>query len=171
MGVGKTKALARLYVWFPNITKQLEGVVASCTLCQEYGSALPARFSNEWGHQRPMGRLHIDFAGPYQGAYLVVLVDATTGWVEAQWCSGPTSGAAIQLLRGVMARFGLPDTVVSDNAPAFGGSEWVKYLRGLGIGVMYSSPYAPFQNGLVERAIKTLKQILEKFSAGTRNVR
>jgi len=171
MGAGKTKALARLYAWFPNITEQLEGVVASCTLCQEYGNALPARFSDEWGLQQPWGRLHIDFAGPYHGAYLVVLVDATTGWVEAQWCNGPTSAAAIQLLRSVVARFGLPDTIVSDNAPAFRGSDWVKYLKALGIRVMYSSPYAPFQNGLVERAIKTSKQILEKFSSGTRDVR
>jgi len=61
----------------------------------------------------------------------------------------------------VIARLGLPDTLVSDNAPAFRGSEWL----------MYSSPYAPSQNGLVERAIKTLKQILEKFSSGTRDVR
>jgi len=57
-----------------------------------------------------------------------VLVDSQSGWQEAKVCNGPTADAAISLIREVFARFGLPDTMVSDNGPAFRSKVWQEYL-------------------------------------------
>jgi len=105
------------------------------------------------------------------GRYLAVLVDATTGWLEAQWCAGPTTAAAIKLLQTSCAQLGLPDTVVSDNGPAFSSDTWLNYVKGLGADPLFSSPYAPYQNGIVERQIQTLKTTLLKITKGTPEVK
>jgi len=167
LGIRRTQALARLYVWFPGISTQIGNIVDRCLICQERRNATPKIPVGSWGSQRKWGRLHIDFAGPFMGRYLTVLVDVTTGWLEAQWCAGPTTAAAIKLLQTSCAQFGLPDTVVSDNGPAFSSNTWLTYVKGLGADPLFSSPYAPYQNGIVERQIQTLKSTLLKITRGT----
>jgi len=144
--------------------------VRDCTVCQELRNALPTPVEH-WPESRLWGRLHIDFAGPFEHKYICVLVDSQSGWLEAKVCNGPTADAAISLIREIFARFGLPDTMVSDNGPAFRSKEWQGYLAQLGVKVMYTAPYSPFQNGVCERRIQWLKSLLLKFTEGTLPIR
>jgi len=167
LGIRRTQALAELYVWYPGISKDIAQIVNECQLCQESRNALPLPAPGSWPTQRQWGRLHIDFAGPFLNKYICVLVDASTSWVDAMWCVGPTAEAAIHLARSSFSCFGLPDVVVSDNGPAFRSGEWQQYLTSLGVKVMFAAPYSPFQNGIVERKIQWLKSLLLKFKEGS----
>jgi len=49
----------------------------------------------------------------------LVLVDAHTKWMEVFQMSSTTSEATLQKLRHTFARFGLPNTTVTDSAKFF----------------------------------------------------
>ena len=86
LGIRRTQELARLYVWFPGITAQIENFVNGCLICQESRKAIPKIPVGSLGTQRKWGRLHLDFAGPSLGRTLAVVFEASTGWIDAQWC-------------------------------------------------------------------------------------
>jgi len=76
------------------------------------GAALEIRHLAPAG---PWERLHLD-NGELEGRSFFAIVDAGTGWIEADWTSGPTTAAAVNLLSRVFRLFGLCRTVVSDKA-------------------------------------------------------
>ncbi|KAL7725756.1 hypothetical protein ACLKA6_000647 [Drosophila palustris] len=66
-GIGKVKALARSYVWWPNIDAEIEAVVKSCCAYQEIRNEPQKTPTHHWeSAKRPWSRLHEDFAGPFQ---------------------------------------------------------------------------------------------------------
>ena len=78
-----------------------------------------------------------------------------------------TSTTTIQCLRGVFARFGLPERIVTDNAPNFVSAEFSHFLCQNGIKQTTSAPYHPASNGLAERAAKIFKNGMKKMTVGT----
>ena len=76
-GIVHMKTLARSYVWWPGMAKELETRVQNCERCQEtQNSPAPAPLHPwEWPRE-PWTRIHLDFAGPFQGHMFLVLVDA-----------------------------------------------------------------------------------------------
>ena len=65
-GVVKMKALARSYVWWPEIDKTLEQVTKNCVQCQQHHKEEPntplhpLEFTT-----KPWQRIHLNFAGPF----------------------------------------------------------------------------------------------------------
>ena len=77
------KALARGYVYWPNMNKQLEELVKSCTKCQLVAKSPRKTKLYSWPiPESPWSRLHIDFAGPINGQHYLILVDAYNKWPE-----------------------------------------------------------------------------------------
>ena len=73
----QNKSLACSYVWWPGMDEQLEGKVKNCRLCQEMSKNPPAVPMQSWEWPTPPWfRLHIDYAGPFQGKMFLVVVDA-----------------------------------------------------------------------------------------------
>ena len=76
-GIARMKALARMFVWWPLMDKQIEERVKGCWECQQHQPA-PAKAPLhpwEWPFQ-PWYQLHVDFARPVEGHMLLILVDA-----------------------------------------------------------------------------------------------
>ena len=97
----------------------------------------------------------------------LVLIDAHSKWIEVFCTSAATSAVVIEELRSVFARFGLPETIVTDNGTSFISAEFEKFLRGNGIKHITSAPYHPATNGLAERAVQIVKRGLKKVKQGT----
>ena len=65
VGASRMKELARSYLWWPGLDKELESLVRGCTQCLE-NRHMPARAELhpwEWPEQ-PWHRIHVDYAGP-----------------------------------------------------------------------------------------------------------
>ena len=73
-----------------------------------------------------------------------------------------TSKVVIDALRTVFARFGIPETIVSDNGTPFMSEEFVHFLHQNGIKHNISTPYHPASNGLAEHAVQIVKRDLKK---------
>ena len=97
----------------------------------------------------------------------LVIIDAHTKWLEAIPLRGAISQLTIQQLRTIFSRFGLPDTVVTDNGTCFVSSEFEQFLSENGIHHWKTAPYHPASNGLVEKAVQILKQGLKKIKNGS----
>ena len=70
--------------------------------------------------------------------------------------------ATIDKLRSIFATHGLPQTIVSDNGPAFTSAEFKEFLRRNGVEHVFSLPYHPSSNGLAECAVQTVKYGVKK---------
>ena len=76
--------------------------------------------------------------------------------------SSTNSSSVISRLKGVFARFGIPDVLVSDNGPPFGSVDFRDFTQVYGIKHTTSSPHFPQANGEVERAVQVAKRILSQ---------
>ena len=155
------KAVARSYVWWPGLNKDLEDLARDCSKCQSNRSQPAAAPLHPWlWPTKPWERVHIDYAGPINGKMMLVLIDAHSKWPEVIPMSSTTSLATIHALRNLFASYGLPRQLVSDNGPQFTSSEFAVFLRRNGVKHIQSSPYHPSTNGLAERFVRTLKSSL-----------
>ena len=167
-GISRMKALARTIVWWPGIDQDVEDTVNQCSACQLVRPAPPVAPLQPWTWPaRPWSRLHVDYAGPFLGHMFLVIIDAYSKWIEAIPLPAATTRLTIQQLRTIFARFGIPDTVVTDNGACFVSSEFEQFLLENGICHQKSPPYHPASNGLAERAVQILKQGLKKIRNGT----
>ncbi|XP_058032651.1 uncharacterized protein K02A2.6-like, partial [Ahaetulla prasina] len=117
-GIVRMKGLARSYVWWPLMDKEISDKVGKCQRCQESRPLPPTAPVREWEKpQGPWSRIHIDFAGPFHGQTFLIVVDAFSKWLEIIPMKSTTAEAVISALRHLFATHGLPDTLVSDNGP------------------------------------------------------
>lgn len=77
-----------------------------------------------------------------------------------------TSERTVACLRELFCRFGLPETVVSDNGPQLASEEFKAFMRDIGARHVVTAPYHPSTNGLAERFVQTLKSALRKSPPG-----
>ena len=67
-----------------------------------------------------------------------VIADAHSEWIEAEMVQRATSEGTIQKqLRTLFARFGIAETIVSDNGPCFVSREFEQFLKGNGVTHMH----------------------------------
>uniref|UniRef100_UPI00109F456C uncharacterized protein K02A2.6-like n=1 Tax=Podarcis muralis TaxID=64176 RepID=UPI00109F456C len=150
-GIVKMKALARCYVWWPNMDDAITAWVSACQACQESRPAPPAAKGHTWETPKtPWSRVHIDLAGPFHGRTFMVVVDAYSKWLEVALMPSTTTEAVIRVLRGLFATHGCPDVLVSDNGPQFTSGTFERYLLGLGIRHALTAPFHPSSNGQAE---------------------
>ncbi|XP_037944411.1 uncharacterized protein K02A2.6-like [Teleopsis dalmanni] len=155
-GIGRTKAIARNYVYWSNIDYDIEAMVKSCSNCAA-AAKMPKPFDS-WE------RLHIDYAGPIDSYYYLVVIDAFSKWPEIIQTKSITATQTISSLKEIFARFGLPKTIVSDNGTQFVSHQFQQFLAENGISHIRSSPYYPMSNGQAERFVDTLKRALKKLN-------
>ena len=160
-GIVRMKSLARLHVWWPGIDKQIERAVQTCTSCQSIRNRPQPVPLHPWAWPTQVWqRIHVDFAGPFQGHTFLVIVDAHSKWVEVILMSSTTSRSTILELKKVFAAYGIPEHLISDNGPQFVSTEFENFLKMNGVRHTCSAPYHPQTNGEAERFVQTLKQFL-----------
>jgi hypothetical protein len=100
--------------------------------------------------------------GRYGYKYLLVLIDTFSGWVEA--C--PTKRETAQVWE-IIPRYGIPETLGSDNGPAFISNVLQGLVRAVGTNWKLHCEYNPQSSGQVERMNRTLKGTLSKLAIET----
>ena len=90
-----------------------------------------------------------------------MIVDYVSGFMQAYKTPRKSTEDAIKCLRDWASKWGLPYEVKSDNGASF-RKDWEQELNKIGIKVLHSSAYNSQSMGLVERSVRTLKDILHK---------
>jgi transposase InsO family protein len=164
-GATRMRALASAHVFWPGLGGQITALVAECDTCQRHVAA-PAMVEGDWPTPTaPWTRVHVDFFA-FGGREYLVLVDATSKWLEAACVSSTSASVTIGKLKAWFARFGWPQELHSDGGPPFRSQEFTSTLARWGIRLTLSPPHHPQSNGAAERAVRTLKEGLAKLGAG-----
>ncbi len=64
---------------------------------------------------RLWSRLHIDYASPLENKMFLIVIDAHSKWIEVFPMTSATALTTVQHLHQLVSRFGIPDSIVSDN--------------------------------------------------------
>ncbi|XP_037929430.1 uncharacterized protein K02A2.6-like [Teleopsis dalmanni] len=162
LGIVKTKALARSYVWWPNIDKDIVNLIDRCIPCKKVQPSPKKSPLIPWEMPSSVwSRIHIDFAGPVKNVYFLVVVDAYSKWVEIFKTKQITAAFTVEKLEELFCRYGLVDAIVSDNGTQFTAWEFQQFLKDNGIKQILTPPGFPATNGQAENFVKTFKKSLE----------
>ena len=162
LGMSKMKSIARSFMWWPGLDKDIESTSKACDSCMATSNDPSVSNTHPWlPTSRPYQRIHVDYAGPVEGHMLLVVVDSFSKWPEVCVTKSTTSQSTINMLRSIFARWGVPVELVSDNGPQFCSEEFENFMAHLGIKHKRGAPYHPATNGLAERFVQTVKGALK----------
>lgn len=150
IGMCRMKAAARMYVWWPNIDRDIEEYARQCEPCQLNQNTPSQSQLSKWKEtKRFFERIHIDFFH-WQNKTFLLVVDSFSRWIDVKWMSSTVCKTVIATLRNLFTFTGLPAMVVADNGPPFNANEFRKFMRDNGIEYVNSPPYhPPFQSVVV----------------------
>ena len=96
--------------------REPEEKVKQCRQCQatRHSPTQAPLHPREWP-QRPMARVHVDYAGPFHGKMFLIMVDAYSKWIDVATVGSATSTASMEKLRTMFVTYGTLKTLVSDN--------------------------------------------------------
>jgi transposase InsO family protein len=160
-GITKCRERARQSVWWPGLSKQLEGLVHSCEDCLRAQRQRPQPLSPTPLPDLPWQKVASDLFEWNQAVYLLV-VDYFSRYIEIARLQRPTTTEVVTHLKSIFARHGVPETLVSDNGPQYASREFSEFAKDYEFRHITSSPYYPQANGEAERAIGTIKRLLKK---------
>ena len=71
--------------------------------------------------------------GTHKKKYLLVMVDKFTKWIEAKPVKTAESGPVIDFISGVVHRFGVPHSIITDNGTNFTADEVKSWCKNMGL--------------------------------------
>ncbi len=161
-GITKCRQRAKISVWWPGISAQIKDTVEQCKTCCKHRQQHAEPLIPTPLPERPWKLIGTDLFELKKTTYLLI-VDYYSRYVEVIALRKDTSSSAvIQALKTIYARHGIPDEVRSDNGPQYHSKEFAQFAKEWGFKHTTSSPRYPQSNGEVERAVRTVKDILKK---------
>ncbi len=166
MGIVKSKQMARELLFWPGMGAAIEDMIAKCGVCQRHRNQqsaepmIPHDIPN-----RPYAKVGTDLFKLNNKDYIIT-VDYYSKYPDINLLPDQTSYSAIAALKATFARYGIPDTVVSDNGPCYASAEFKDFASKWSFKHITSSPHFPQSNGQAERAIQTVKMLLKKAVEG-----
>ncbi|KAK7096358.1 hypothetical protein V1264_005660 [Littorina saxatilis] len=160
-GIVKCRALAKISVWWPGLSKSIESMVKNCATCEKGRTLHPEPLKPTPTPDYPWQRIGTDLF-ELNGHQYLAIVDYFSRWVEIAHLKKTSSQATIEHMKSIFARQGIPECVVSDNGPQYDSREFRLFSQEYGFTHLTSSPYHPEGNGEAERAVQTVKNLLKK---------
>jgi len=161
-GITKCRRLAIQSVWWPGLSKNIKELIENCRVCCQAKRSHPEPLIPTVMPQHPWQKLAADLMEIRKSQYLVV-IDYYSRYIElAKLESSTTSKEVINHLKSIMARHGIPETMLSDNGPQFASKEFSLFANEYGFSHVTSSPLHSSGNGEVERAVRTAKNLIDE---------
>ena len=160
-GISKCREKARNSVWWPNLSKQLADVVENCATCCKFQKQAPEPLMPSVLPTLPWQKVASDLF-KWRGTIYLLVIDYTSKYIEISKLDNETSHEVILRLKSIFARHGIPLEVFSDNVPQYSSMEFSEFAKAYKFVHTTSSPKFPQSNGEAERAVRTIKTLLQK---------
>ena len=188
-GVQSTMNHVRERFWIPRLRRLTQKVRSSCNHCKKFrAQPLPSPASSKLPPYRTrfvdaFAATGVDFAGPLyykncrkinpKKAYVILFTCASTRAVHLKLCREMTATEFQRALNEFIARRGVPQLIVSDNAKTFYNTKkWIdglrvdhelnNYLATQSIKWQFNLSRAPWWGGFFERLVGVMKSCLSK---------
>ena len=161
---GETKCIRRAteVVWWPGMTAAIRELVRGCSQCEKFCLKPREPLKTTPMPERPWWRLAMDLFQKDQKMYLLVIDYFSRFITVHELKDSSNSRAIVEILEELFCTLGVPNTIVSDNGPQFVSEEVRNFLRKWDIQHVTSSPRFPQSNGEAERAVRTVKELMNK---------
>ena len=176
LGVEKTVERIRERFYWPNWEQQTREYVLSCTTCQE------AKYLNQNSKAplkpilttRPMQVITMDIAGPLprsskQNTYVLVICDHFSKWIQVYPLRRMQAKDVAKRLVSFISQHALPEHILTDVGTNFQANMMHELYDILDIHGLRTSAYHPQGDGLSERFIRTIKQMIKSYTKKARN--
>ena len=171
LGVTKTLSKIRQSYYWPGLQRDVRQYIAGCDTCTR--RKCPTK-TNRAPMQivrsgLPMERIALDILGELPitdngNRYILVISDYFTKWTEAFPMPNMEAKTVVDILtREVIARFGVPSIIHSDQGRQFESQIFSEMCAVLQIHKTRTTPYHPQSDGMVERFNKTLATMLSAY--------
>ena len=158
-GISRCRMRSKSSVWWPGISSAIQEMIQRCPVCVRNAELHHEPLISTTLPQYPWQMLGSDLFELKGTTYLLV-VDYFSRYPEVIRLTSTTSNAVITSLKSMFARHGIPEHFRSDNGPQYSSSEFGEFAKMYGFEHNSSSPRFPQSNGLAERTVKTIKQLL-----------
>ena len=157
-GLTKTKAFIRSKVWFPGINDRVDSLIKDCIACQAITRSKlmePLKMSEMPGE--PWTALSADFCGPLpSGDYLFVITDEYSRYPVVEIVRSVSGHTVIPVLDKVLAAYGIPKIIKTDNGSPFNSYQFREYAENTGFAHRKITPRWPRANAQAESFNKPL---------------
>jgi transposase InsO family protein len=143
-------------------------IVRSCQGCQFYArqTHLPAQALQTIPITWAFSMWGLDLVGPLQKApggfsHLLVAIDNFSKWIEVRPLTSIRSEQAVAFFTNIIHRFGVPNSIITDNGTQFTSKKFLDFCEDHHIQVDWTAVAHPMTNGQVERANDMILQGLK----------
>ena len=173
LGALKTYQRLKNHFWWPACKVDVETYVKTCLTCQQVKGDKPAlHIYRPTRGEGPFNRVAMDVFGPLPittngNRYILVLQDTFSKWIEMYPLAAANTDQIVERIHHqYITRHGTPKEWLSDNGPPFNSSFVNVLSMKLGIKHCFTPPYHPESNGIVERFMSTLRNMIVAFLTG-----
>ena len=156
--------------WWPRMRNDVAEYVQKCERCPKHAHLIhqPAGHLNPISSPWPFAQWGQDILSPFPRAtdnrrFVLVAVDYFTKWVEAEALANIWDVDVKKFVwKNIFTRFGVPNTLISDNGLQFDSRAFRNFFRDLSIMNRYSTPAYPQSNGQAEVVNKAILNGLKR---------
>lgn len=160
---GKVKTYRRSQeaIWWPSIRREINEMIESCTQCIKEREIQHQPMTTTQLPEGPWKEIGTDLF-EFEGKQYAIFIDYYSRWIEVTSLANSTGKEIVKKFRPLIARYGIPKQIRSDNGPCYVSEEWKEMMEEYMIHHVTSSPHYPESNGLAERGVKIVKNMWRK---------
>ncbi|SCV66296.1 Integrase core domain protein [Anaplasma phagocytophilum] len=162
LGISSCLKRARESIYWPGMSEDIKRLVLSCPICESKQKKPPSEpLMMKEVPKLPWERVAIDLFD-FNGKTNIAIVDSYSGFIDYSELRNASSSEVIAALKRWFSTHGIQRILESDNGACFVAREFQDFKRKWGFDHVTSSPRYPKSNGLAERAVQVVKNILKK---------
>ena len=165
LGFNKCQMRAKETVYWPGLNDQLEKLILNCQLCLKYSKSKNKSIPpTALGHKVPAvpwSKVATDIFHYESQPYLLV-VDYTSRFPIVRRIKLMSAQHIAEQFKSIFSEYEWPDTLVSDNGPCYAAESFTNLMQEYAVNHITCSPHYPQSNGLVEKFIQIVKNLLYK---------
>jgi transposase InsO family protein len=153
-----SNAFCQGFYW-PTAVADASEIVRTCEGFQFYArkTNLPAHTLQTIPVTWPFAVWGLDIVGPLRNAlegytHLLVAIDKFSKWAEVRPIKNLSTEKAVSFFTDIIQRFGVPNSIITDNGSRFTGKKFLEFCDKYHIHVDWAAIAHPQTNGQVERA-------------------
>ena len=162
-GVQKMMLAARDRVYWPRMQQGIKKHVENCTECQAVRNSNPRQAVQ---HPHPTPAVPWDTVGMdlfhFSGESFLIMVDYMSKYPMVNRVQNNSAESLTVASEKMFSFSGYPRTIMCDMDSNFTSESFQSYCKGRGIAVKHSAAQHHQSNGLAERHIQTVKNLLRK---------
>ena len=163
-GITKANLQAKNVVYWPGMTKDIEKMISTCTMCQRFQAKQCTLPLERQPTPDCTWQILVSDLLDFDGAQYMVIADMYSKmfFVRKMSSGGATSAAIISKMKELFAEHGVPDILRSDNGPQYANAAFTEFAAEWGFQHKTLSPHHPASNGFAESMVKIVKTAFTK---------